>query len=139
MGKKLTNSNELLNLKRWDDNNSSIDNALSEFKKMEASFGRLTITDFEKNPERLSPYQRKVLEDWVTYLNQNIPEDDSAIPNAKKIDSILSTSKTLLAEAKINDARKKRFLEHKEKRNKSNRFRTLPTTRKYCFRVLKGK
>ena len=53
LDKKRANSAELLNLKRKNDANSSIDIALKEFRKMESSFGKLTIYDrtsrFEKD------------------------------------------------------------------------------------------
>jgi signal transduction histidine kinase/DNA-binding response OmpR family regulator len=116
---KVANSNELSSLKVKNENYSSIDNVLKEFRKMEASFGKLTVYNFEKNPEKLSPYKRKVLEDWVAYLNENIPADTSSIPDSEKIDSVLNASKTLLAEAKINDAKTQRFLAQKE--NEINR------------------
>ncbi len=116
---KVANSNELHSLKVKNENNRSIDNVLEEFRKMEASFGKLTVYNFEKNPEKLSPYKRKVLEDWVSYLNENIPSDTSSIPDSEKIDSILNASKALLAEAKMKDARTQRFLSQKE--NEINR------------------
>ncbi len=116
---KVANSNELRSLKAKNENYSSIDNVLKEFRKMEASFGKLTVYNFEKNPEKLSPYKRKVLEDWVAYLNENIPADTSSIPDSEKIDSVLNASKALLAEAKINDAKTQRFLAQKE--NEINR------------------
>ncbi|MEO1011017.1 MAG: ATP-binding protein, partial [Bacteroidota bacterium] len=112
---KLSNNAELRDLKLSHQNNSSFDHALEEFKKLETSFGKLTIHNFEKNPERLSSYQRKVLEDWVGYLNKNIPADPTAPPDPEKIDSILNTSKTLLATAKTQDSITQRFLAKKEK------------------------
>ncbi|RKN83159.1 hybrid sensor histidine kinase/response regulator [Ulvibacterium marinum] len=116
---KVANSNELHNLRVKNENNRSIDNVLEEFRKMEASFGKLTVHNFEKNPEKLSPYKRKVLEDWVAYLNENIPADTSSIPDSEKIDSVLNASKALLAEAKMKDAKTQRFLAQKE--NEINR------------------
>lgn len=117
---KLANSNELRNLKVKNEANSSIDNALKEFRKMESSFGKLTAYDIHPNPESLSPYERKVLEDWVSYLNENIPADSSDIPDAAKIDSILNASKVLLVEAKKSDAKTQRFLAQKEKEINKN-------------------
>ncbi|WP_422083195.1 hybrid sensor histidine kinase/response regulator [Ulvibacterium sp.] len=116
---KVANSNELRSLKVKNENNRSIDNVIEEFRKMEASFGKLTVYNFEKNPEKLSPYKRKVLEDWVAYLNENIPADTSSIPDSEKIDSVLNASKALLTEAKMKDARTQRFLAQKE--NEINR------------------
>ncbi|WP_299530951.1 ATP-binding protein [Ulvibacterium sp.] len=116
---KAANSDELRSLKVKNDNNRSIDNVIEEFRKMEASFGKLTVYNFEKHPEKLSPYKLKVLEDWVAYLNENIPADTSSVPDSERIDSVLNASKVLLAEAKMKDAKTQRFLAQKE--NEINR------------------
>ncbi len=111
---KVANSNELRNLKVKNEANSSIDKALKELGKMESSFGKLTAYDIHPNPESLSSYERKVLDDWVSYLNKNIPADSSDIPDSEKIDSILNASKGLLVQAKKRDAKTQRFLAQKE-------------------------
>ena len=111
---KVANSIDLLALKVNTNPNSSINQALEEFKKMEASYGKLTIENFEKNPEKLTPYKRKVLNDWVDYLNANIPADSASVPDAKTIDSIIETSKSLLAQAKIDNTKTQRSLTEKE-------------------------
>ena len=111
---KVSNSEDLINLKINNDPNSSIDQALDEFKKMQASYGKLTIENFEKNPEKLTPYKRKVLKDWVAYLNANIPADSTAMPDAKTIDSIIDVSKSLLAQAKMDNTKTQRSLAQKE-------------------------
>ncbi|MDB4292050.1 ATP-binding protein [Maribacter sp.] len=112
---KIANSNELRNLRAKNYAGNSIDKALNEFRKLETSFGKLTIYTFEPHPERLSPYKRKVLEDWVDYLNENIPEQSATISDVEKIDSILNASKALLAQAKKNDAKTQQFISQKEK------------------------
>jgi len=91
LNQKVANSEVIISLKVNTDPNSSIDRALKEFKKMEASYGKLTIENFEKNPEKLTPYKRKVLNDWVNYLNANIPADSASVPSAKAIDSIIDS------------------------------------------------
>jgi signal transduction histidine kinase/DNA-binding response OmpR family regulator len=111
---KVANSKDLINLKINADPNGSINEALKEFQKMEASYGKLTIENFEKNPENLTPFKRKVLEDWVAYLNANIPSDSTAAPDAKTIDSIINASKIVLAKAKINNVKTQRSLAEKE-------------------------
>lgn len=111
---KVANNKDIISLKVNTDPNSSIDKALEEFKKMEASYGKLTIENFEKNPEKLTPYKRKVLTDWVDYLNANIPSDPASVPDAKTIDSIIDASKALLAQAKINNDKTRRSLTEKE-------------------------
>lgn len=110
---KVKNSTSLWDLKTKKKANSSIDAALKEFNKMEASFGRLTIHNFEKNPENLSPYKRKILEDWVAYLNKNIPEENEKT-NTKKIDSIITVSKSLLSKVREKNLKTQRSLLQKE-------------------------
>ncbi len=107
---KVKNSTTFWNLKSNNNKINSIDTALKEFHKMEASFGRLTIYNFEKKPEKLSPYKRKVLENWVAYLNKNIPEEK----NIENIDSIISISKSLLTKARETDIKTQYNLNKKE-------------------------
>ena len=112
---KVANSSELRTLRAKSYANNSIDKALKELRKMESPFGKLTIYTFESHPERLSAYEQKVLKDWVAYLNKNIPEQNATISDAEKIDSVLSASTALLAQAKKNDAKTQRFISEKEK------------------------
>ncbi|WP_430906087.1 ATP-binding response regulator [Maribacter sp. 2-571] len=117
---KVANSNELRELLGKNRASSSIDNALKGLRKMESSFGKLTAYDIHPNPESLSGYERKVLDDWVTYLNENIPTDSADVPDSQKIDSVLNASKSLLVEAKRKDAKNQRFLAQKEREINSN-------------------
>ncbi len=117
---KVANSNELRNLLSNTETNTAIDKALKEFRKLESSFGKLTIYNFEPEPEKLSPYKRKVLKDWVAYLNENIPKDSASVPDSEKVDSVLNASKALLAQIKRNDAKTQRFLSSKEQEINQN-------------------
>ena len=111
---KLENSSILLSLKTQNQPNISIDNALKEIQKMEASTGKLTIENFNKNPEKLSSQKRKILEDWVALLNKNIPENRIDQVDSEKVDSVLRVSKALLSKAKQQNLTKQRALELKE-------------------------
>ncbi|MEK6153229.1 ATP-binding protein [Flavobacteriaceae bacterium 3-367] len=111
---KVSNSNQLRRLKMKSASNSSIDDALEELGKMEASFGKLTVENFNQNPEKLEPYKRKILEDWVAYLNENIPESASGMSNSKQLDSVLTASKLILDRAKQIDTETQRSLARKE-------------------------
>ncbi len=111
---KVSNSNQLRRLKMKSASNSSIDDALEELGKMEASFGKLTVENFNQNPEKLEPYKRKILEDWVAYLNENIPESTSGMSNSKQLDSVLTASKLILDRAKQIDTETQRSLARKE-------------------------
>ncbi|TMM59340.1 response regulator [Maribacter algarum] len=111
---KVANSNELLNLKVKNDANSSIDKALKEFSKMEASLGKITAEGLAPNINELSPKAQKVIRDVAAYLNANVPENNDKIANSKQVDSIINASKLLLAKAKRTDSKTQRFLAQKE-------------------------
>lgn len=111
---KVANSTELLNLKVKNDANSSIDHAIQEFSKMEASLGKITAEGLAPNIDELSPKAQKVIRDVAAYLNANVPTNNDKITNSKQVDSILNASKLLLAKAKQTDSKTQRFLAQKE-------------------------
>ncbi|MCJ7467435.1 MAG: ATP-binding protein [Maribacter sp.] len=117
---KIRNSNELRSLKMKNDANTSIDIALKSFSTMEASLGKITAEALAPNINELSPKAQTVIRNLADYLNANIPTDTTSVPDAKKIDSILSISKALLSEAKLNDAKTQRFLSQKEQQINKN-------------------
>ncbi|NAS12649.1 response regulator [Flavobacteriaceae bacterium R33] len=117
---KVANSNELRNLKARNDANSSLDAALEEFKRMEASLGRITPEALAPNLSELSPKAQSVIRDIADYLNENVPKNENDPMNAEKVDSILNVSKALLNQAKLTDSRKQRSLEQKEAKINQN-------------------
>ncbi len=120
LSQKVANSNELLNLKLRNDANNVLDTALEEFKKMEASLGKITPEALAPNLNELSPKAQKVIRDIAAYLNENVPKAENELPDSEKIDSILNVSKALLNQAKLTDTRKQRFLARKERQLNSN-------------------
>jgi signal transduction histidine kinase/FixJ family two-component response regulator len=117
---KVANRNDLLNLKVKNDANSSIDKAIQEFSKMEASLGKITAEGLAPNINELSPKAQKVIRDVATYLNANVPINNDKITNSKQVDSIINASKILLATAKQTDSKAQRFLAQKEIQINSN-------------------
>jgi len=111
---KVANNNDLRNLKVKKDANSSIDKAIREFSKMEASLGKITAEGLSPNIDELSPKAQSVIRDVAKYLNENIPANANKITNSKQVDSIINTSKLLLAEAKQTDTKTQYFLAKKE-------------------------
>jgi len=111
---KVYNSSQLRKLKVQNEANNSLDKALMEFKKMEASLGKITPEALAPNINDLSPKAQRVIRDLAAYLNNNVPKDGNEAPDTKEIDSILNTSKILLSQAKIEDNRTQRSLERKE-------------------------
>ncbi|MNR50746.1 hypothetical protein D3C85_1703120 [compost metagenome] len=64
---------------------------------MEFKLRKLELQDFTKSPNQLGSYQRNVLQQYVDYLNQNIPDDSTNTLSKKASDSILANSKKLLS------------------------------------------
>lgn len=111
---KVDNASQLRLLKVQNEANNSLDKVLMEFKKMEASLGKITPEALAPNIDELSPKAQKVIRDLATYLNNNVPRDGNEAPDTQEIDSILNTSKILLNQAKLEDSRTQRSLERKE-------------------------
>ena len=111
---------KLRNLKARNDANSSLDAALEEFKRMEASLGKITPEALAPNLAELSPKAQSVIRDIADYLNENVPRSENDPMNAEKVDSILNVSKALLNQAKLTDSRKQRSLEQKEAKINQN-------------------
>ena len=111
---KVDNSSQLRKLKVQNEANNALDKALLEFKKMEASLGKITPEALAPNIDELSPKAQRVIRDLATYLNNNVPKDSNEAPDTREIDSILNISKVLLNQAKLEDSRTQRSLERKE-------------------------
>ncbi|MCK0146314.1 ATP-binding protein [Arenibacter sp. F26102] len=112
--KKVFNSNELLRLKRKNESNSSIDNALKEFSKIEESLGKITPESLNPNYANLPEDTKGTIKKWAEYLSENVPKDTSNIPVSQRVDSVLTVSKSLLAEAKQSNTKTLRSVAQKE-------------------------
>ncbi|MCK0188782.1 ATP-binding protein [Arenibacter sp. F20364] len=112
--KKVFNSNELLRLKRKNEANNSIDNALKEFSKIEESLGKITPESLNPNYKDLPPETQNTIKKWAEYLSENVPKDSSSIPVSQQVDSVLTASKSLLAEAKQSNTKTLRSVAQKE-------------------------
>ena len=117
---KTRNIKKLQVIKSQNTDESSVKNAISELDKLEFSLRKLRLKDFHKNPDNLSSYQRNVLQNYVEYLNKNIPDDSTNTLSKKKSDSLLSASKRLLNNVKIKTERKKNALNLEEKKLLNN-------------------
>lgn len=112
--KKVTNCNELRALKTKNYTSTSIDRAIQEFSKMEATLGKITAEGLAPNIKQLSPKAQKVIRDVAAYLNENVPIDYNNQTNSKQVDSIINVSKLLLSKAKQSDSKTQRLLAQKE-------------------------
>ncbi|HEX9151875.1 MAG TPA: hybrid sensor histidine kinase/response regulator, partial [Flavobacterium sp.] len=114
LSKKTYNIKQLKAIKNKTDDEVSVKKAIDDLTKMEASLRKLQLEDFVKYPLAMGEYQRNVLKKYVTYLNQNIPDDSTNTLTKKVSDSILLASKTLLNQVKKETTKKKELLNFEE-------------------------
>lgn len=117
---KTQNIKQLKAIKNKTSDEASVNNAIKELTQLEFSLSKLKLHDFTKNPENLSSYQRNVLQNYIDYLNQNIPDDTSNTLTKKETDSILSASKRLLSKVKLETEKKKESLNIQESKLLTN-------------------
>ena len=117
---KTQNIKQLKAIKNKTSDEASVNTAIKELTQLEFSLSKLKLEDFTKNPENLSSYHRKVLQNYIDYLNQNIPDDNSNTLTKKETDSILAASKRLLSKVKLETEKKKESLNIQESKLLTN-------------------
>jgi signal transduction histidine kinase/CheY-like chemotaxis protein len=130
LAKKTENIKQLKVIKNKTDDEVSVKKAIADLTKMEASLRKLQLEDFVKYPSAMGDYQRNVLKKYVSYLNQNIPDDSTNTLTKKASDSILLASKTLLNQVKKETAKKKESLNIEEDKLLQNELSTSEQLRK---------
>jgi signal transduction histidine kinase/DNA-binding response OmpR family regulator len=83
-----------------------IEKAVRDLTKMEESMGKITLEGLKIDSDKLSPYEKKVYQDYVDYLNQNVPKDASNSLTDKEVDSILVASKKTLEKVRLDNENK---------------------------------
>ncbi|MFH6990415.1 ATP-binding protein [Flavobacterium collinsii] len=114
LSEKTKNIRQLKTIKNKADDEVSVNTAIDEITKMEFKLRKLELQDFNKNPNQLGSYQRNVLQKYVDYLNQNIPDDSTNTLSKQASDSILANSKKLLSNVKLKAEKKKESLNFEE-------------------------
>lgn len=114
LSKKTQNIKQLKAIKNKTNDEAAVKNAIEDLTKIESSLRKLQLEDFVKYPSEMGEYQRNVLKKYVSYLNQNIPDDSTNTLSKKATDSILMASKTLLNEVKKETEKKKMLLNFEE-------------------------
>lgn len=114
LAEKTKNIQQLKTIKNKADDEVSVNTAIDEITKMEFKLRKLELQDFTKNPNQLGSYQKNVLQKYVDYLNQNIPDDSTNTLSKKASDSILANSKKLLSSVKLRAEKKKESLNFEE-------------------------
>jgi signal transduction histidine kinase/CheY-like chemotaxis protein len=114
LSEKTENIRQLKTIKNKAEDEVSVNTAIDEITKMEFKLRKLELQDFTKNPNDLGSYQRNVLQRYVDYLNQNIPDDSTNTLSKQASDSILANSKKLLSNVKLKAEKKKESLNFEE-------------------------
>jgi signal transduction histidine kinase/DNA-binding response OmpR family regulator len=114
LSEKTKNIRQLKTIKNKAEDEVSVNTAIDEITKMEFKLRKLELQDFNKNPNQLGSYQRNVLQKYVDYLNQNIPDDSTNTLSKQASDSILANSKKLLSNVKLKAEKKKESLNFEE-------------------------
>ncbi|MBP0903731.1 hybrid sensor histidine kinase/response regulator [Mariniflexile gromovii] len=113
--KKLKNITDLKNLKLNDNSDASLNTAINKLSSIDPLLGKISITDFVKNPQSLDIKTRKNLEEYVSILNKYNPKDSINSIDQKQIDSLLSISKNLLKDAQTESNKQRISLQKKER------------------------
>jgi signal transduction histidine kinase/FixJ family two-component response regulator len=114
LSEKTKNIQQLKTIKNKADDEVSVNTAIDEITKMEFKLRKLELQDFTKSPNQLGSYQKNVLQKYVDYLNQNIPDDSTNTLSKQASDSILANSKKLLSSVKQRAEKKKESLNFQE-------------------------
>jgi signal transduction histidine kinase/DNA-binding NarL/FixJ family response regulator len=111
--RKEKNIEQLRLLKITNRQDSSLDDILDEFSKLESTMGKLTVASFVNNPAQLSLRERQVFQSLVDLLNQEALGDTGTV-RTKTVDSMLSAARYIVAEAKRENSRARQSLQQKE-------------------------
>jgi len=109
--KKHKNIEQLKILKLTNNKDSSLDDILREMKNLESSMGKLTLETFVENPSKFSKRERRLFQQTVDYLNQANSQEGIKV---ETIDSMLTASRYIVAEAKRENSRTQQSLQQKE-------------------------
>lgn len=134
---KTKNIQKLKAIKNKADDEVSVDNAIDEITRMEYKLRKLGLQDFSKDPNNLGTYQRTVLQNYVDYLNLNIPDDSTNTLTKKASDSILANSKKLLSSVKLKAEKKRQSLNLEENKLLKNEIAISEQLRK-VLRFIEG-
>ncbi|GGD20792.1 hybrid sensor histidine kinase/response regulator [Flavobacterium orientale] len=111
---KVSNIEELKKINKSQNTYFTIDNALSDLTRIEESMGKITLEGLNVDPTKLTTYERRVYQEYVDYLNANVPKESASTLTDKEIDSILVSSKKILENVRVNSQAKTASQKNKE-------------------------
>ncbi|GAA0871958.1 ATP-binding protein [Gangjinia marincola] len=74
----------------------TLQRAINQLSSIESTLGRLTLEDYTKDPEKLSPRIRDLLEERIAIYNKYIPRDSTNSVDQSTLDSIVTVSRNVL-------------------------------------------
>ncbi|SRX73295.1 ATP-binding response regulator [Aequorivita antarctica] len=110
---KNRNIEQLRILRLTNQKDTSLDDIMKEVRKLEASIGLNSVESMVKNPSNLSNKDRRIWEAYADYLNSSSLRDTSTV-KSKTVDSMLTASRYIVAEAKKENSRIRESLMQKE-------------------------
>lgn len=110
---KNRNIEQLRILRLTNQKDTSLDDILMEVRKLETSIGLNSVESMVKNPSNLSRKDRRIWEAYADYLNSSSLRDTSTV-KSKTVDSMLTASRYIVAEAKKENSRIRESLMQKE-------------------------
>lgn len=133
---KNRNIEQLRILRLTNQKDTSLDDIMREVRKLESSVGLNSVESLVQNPSKLSSRERRVYQSYADYLNSDITRDTSTV-KSKTVDSMLTASRYIVAEAKKENSRIRESLMQKENElirndlNISERLREIITSFDY--------
>lgn len=99
-------------LKTTYSDDTSLDDILDEFKKLENSMGKITLENFVKDPSRLSAEERASYMAYVEFLNATTDANEQVATDI--VQNTLEATRYIVAETKKVNSRTRKQLEQKE-------------------------
>lgn len=132
---KKSNIEQLLEIKSRIGKEKRVSKAIDDSAQMENTLRKLTLGDFVRNPEKLKNYQRDVLQKYVDYLNQNIPDDETNSLSTKVLDSMLVASRGILNQVRYESLQSNQLVNDEEKKLLDNELLISAQLRKILIEI----
>ncbi len=132
---KKSNIEQLLEIKSRIGKEKRVSKAIDDIAQMENTLRKLTLGDFVRNPENLKNYQRDVLQKYVDYLNQNIPDDETNSLSTKVLDSMLVASRGILNQVRYESLQSNQLVNDEEKKLLDNELLISAQLRKILIEI----
>src|SRR5690606_30309351 len=101
LAQKIANIKELQKINSDKNDYVPIEKAVRDLTKIEESMGKITLEGLKIDSDKLSAYEKKVYQDYVDYLNKNVPKDETNSLTDHEVDSILVASKKTLEKVRL--------------------------------------